>query len=63
MTTDECAAELYELVVNKGRKVHERFGSDRILGDSFAELPNWAKNEWRAAAVTFAARNIFKLDD
>lgn len=63
MTTDELAAELYELVVNKGRKAMERFGSDRMLGDTYAELPEFFKDAWKIQAREFAKDNYFTLDD
>lgn len=64
MTTDECAAELYELVVVKGRYKGERHKySSPLFGNGYDDLPGWMKEMWQETAKVFAEQWNFGLDD
>lgn len=56
MNVDELAAELYDLVVIKGR------WKGKGRGDSYYTLPEWTKGDWRDEAKTFAEKYSIFLD-
>ena len=61
MTRAELAEEMYNLIVIKGRWKDNK-PKNGVLGDSYAESPQWVKDEWENAADDFAHQWRFTLE-
>lgn len=59
MTREECAAELFHLIVRRGRQV----APDVVFGETYYDLPDFMQQMWLDKADQFAKESRFTFTD